>query len=83
MYISVHELSIDHPFGPTYVDRLDDALARARSHSGGSRLERGDLVEVTGASGSGKCCPFRYLTPAVSSSSRQSISSKDISLRKK
>jgi hypothetical protein len=46
-------LRLDHPFGPTFLPQLDGCLASARPHAGESKLERGDLIEIAGPSGSG------------------------------
>jgi hypothetical protein len=53
-----HELTVDNPFGPTWLTKLDICLKEARPHAGESSLERGDLIEISGPSGSGRV----YLT---------------------
>jgi hypothetical protein len=47
---------LDSPPGPTFLQKLDEELLAARPHPGGSTLQRGDLLEVVGPSGSGVYC---------------------------
>ncbi|WWD17209.1 hypothetical protein CI109_101647 [Kwoniella shandongensis] len=42
------------PPGPTFIPPLDELILEGRPHPGGSSLQRGDLVELVGGSGSGK-----------------------------
>jgi hypothetical protein len=46
-------LNVDAPPGPTFIPTLDDALKDARGNEQ-STLKRGDMIEIIGASGSGK-----------------------------
>jgi hypothetical protein len=54
-------LKSDHPFGPTFLPQLDECLASARPHAGESKLDRGDLIEIAGPSGSGMICSPRLM----------------------
>ncbi|WWC89237.1 uncharacterized protein L201_004155 [Kwoniella dendrophila CBS 6074] len=49
------------PLGPTFIPFLDELILEGRSHRGGSSLMRGDLIELVGASGSGKTTFIIYL----------------------
>ncbi|WWD03063.1 hypothetical protein V865_001108 [Kwoniella europaea PYCC6329] len=49
------------PFGPTFVESLDQLILEGRSHPGKSTLMRGDLVELVGSSGTGKTAFLSHL----------------------
>jgi RecA/RadA recombinase len=42
------------PPGPTFLTELDEEMLIARPHPGGSTLQRGDMLEIIGPSGSGE-----------------------------
>ncbi|KAK8864485.1 hypothetical protein IAR55_001735 [Kwoniella newhampshirensis] len=58
------------PPGPTFIPDLDELILEGRPHPGGSSLQRGDLVELVGGSGSGKTSflTFQLLTSLLPAS---------------